>query len=324
MSTQIPQHADPQQNELAHWFVNFQRKIEPHTNKIILAIILGTLGIVAYQVFAKSAAAKTSEAWSKYAACSTADDFKDVADDHAGTPVEAWSRLEAARNYIQSGVMLSMTNRKASDKSLEDGKSQLEKLLKSPSTPDEVREQALSQMAVCLESLCDGDVKPAVEAYDQLLSKFPKSHYAPWAKHRLEELKKPETAEFYAWFRKATPAPPERPMPQDVKPGDLPNIKLTPDEGDPLPPGTSATPAVTPETKPADGAVPAAETPAAEAKPAEPAATPEAPATENPAEAPAASATEPAAETPAAPAAEAPAAEAPADPAEPAAEAPKP
>ncbi len=311
MSTQIPHPAETQQNELAQWLFNFQRKIEPHTNKIILAIILGTIGLVAYQVLAKSAAAKTSAAWSEYAACTSADDFKTVADDHAGSPVEAWSRLEAARNYIQSGVLLSMTNRKASDESLENGKAQLEKLLNSPTTSDEVREQALSQMAVCLEALCDGDVKPVVEAYQKLLDKFPETHYGPWAKHRLEELQKPETGEFYAWFRKAKPAPPERPKPQDVKPGELPNVKLD-GEADPLPPSTSGTTPVTPETKPAEGTTPATETKpaegskpaaeasAAEAKPAESPAAPEAddkpaePAAEKPAAPPATEASKPA------------------------------
>ena len=334
MSTPLPHHAQPQQNELAHWFTDFQRKIEPHTNKIVLAIILATIGIVAYQVIARSAAAKKSEAWSKYSACTTADDFKEVADDHAGSDVEAWSRLEAAREYIQSGVRLSMTNRKASDESLENGKAQLETLLNSKTTPEEVREQALSQMAVCLETLCDGDTKPATEAYNQLLKEFPNTHYEAWARNRLEELKKPATGEFYAWFRKAQPAPPERPKPQDVKPGEVPNVQLFPGEGDPLPPGTPGTAPATPETKPAEGAAPAVpttEAPAAEAKPAETPAAPEAPAAEKPAETPAA----PAAETPAAdaaPPAEAapaqpaePAAEAPAEkPAEPAAEAPKP
>jgi len=308
MSTPLPHHAHPEQNELAHWFTDFQRKIEPHTNKIVLAIILATIGIVGYQVIARSTAAKKSEAWSKYAACITADDYKEVADDHAGSDVEAWSRLEAAREYIQSGVRLSMTNRKASDESLENGKAQLEKLLNSKTTPEEVREQSLTQMAVCLESLCDGDVKPATEAFNQLLKEFPETHYAPWAKHRLEELKKPATGEFYAWFRKAQPAPPERPKPQDVKPGEVPNVQLFPGEGDPLPPGT--TPAA-PETKPADGTAPAPEAPAVDAKPVEAPATPSDPAAEKPAEAPAA----PAAEAPAAP---------PATPAEPAAEAPKP
>ena len=347
MSTPLPHHAEPEQNELAHWFVNFQRKIEPYTNKILLAMILGTIGAVAYQVMAKSAAAKVSSAWSEYAICKNADDYKKVADDFSGSAVEAWSRLQAAREYISSGVQLSMTNRKASDESLDNGKAQLELLLNSKTTPEEVREQALSQMAVCLEALCDGNVGPATQAYEQLLKEFPVTHYAPWAKNRIAELKKPATGEFYAWFRKAQPAPPERPKPQDVKPGEAPNVKLTPDEGDPQPPGTPGTPPVspaTPEAKPAAEApvAPATETPAAEAKPAETPAAPEAPAAEKPAETPAAPATPeaPAAEKPAEPtappaappaepaatppAAEAPAAEAPAKPAEPAAEAPKP
>ena len=172
-------------------------------------------------------------------------------------------------------------------------------------------------------------MKPVEEAYDELLKKFPNSHYAPWAKHRLEELKKPATGEFYAWFRKAKPAPPERPKPQDVKSSDLPNIKLTPEEGDPLPPSTSGTTPATPETKPVEGSTPTPEAPAAEGTPAKP----DAPASEaKPAEPAAEKPAEPATEKPAdPPAPEAPAAEAskPAEattekPAEPATEAPQP
>ena len=313
MSTQLPHHSQPEQTELAHWFTDLQRKIEPHTNKIVLAVILGTIGIVGYQVMNRSAAARTSEAWSKFATCTTAESFEDVADDNAGTEVEAWARLEAAREYIQTGVRLSLTNRKSSDENLNNGKGQLEKLLNDPKTSEDVREQALSQLAVCLEALSDGDEKPAIEAYEKLLSQFPDSHYAGWAKHRIEELKKPATSEFYAWFRKAQPAPPERPKPQDAKPGEVPNIQLTP------------------ETKPAEGTTPAADASKTEEKPAEaPAtseapATPEAPAAEKPAEAPAAETpAAPAAEAPAAPATETPAAPTAEKPAEPAAEAPKP
>ncbi len=311
MSTQLPHHSHPEQNELAHWFTDFQRKIEPHTNKIVLAVILATIGIVGYQVMNRSAAAKKSEAWSKYAACTSAADYQEVAEDYAGSEVESWARLEAARSFIQTGVRQSMTNRKASDESLESGKKQLEVLLDSTTISEDVREQALSQLGVCLESLSNGDVKPAIAAYEKLIGDFPESHYVPWAKNRIEELKKPATAEFYTWFRKAQPAPPERPKPQDAKSGEVPNIQLTP------------------ETKPAEGSTPAAEAPKAEEKPAETPATSEAPAAEKPAEAPAA---DKPAETPAAPATEAPA-DAPAapapeaaaeKPAEPAPEAPKP
>jgi len=307
MSTQLPHHSPPEQTELAHWFIDLQRKIEPHTNKIVLAVILATIGIVGYQVMNRSAAARKSAAWSQFATCTTAESFEDLADDNVGTEIEAWARLEAAREFIQTGVNLSMTNRKSSDENLNNGKAQLDKLLNAANTPEDVREQALSQLAVCLEALSDGDEKPAIEAYEKLLSQFPDSHYAGWAKHRIEELKKPATSEFYAWFRKAQPAPPERPKPQDAKPGEVPNIQLTP------------------ETKPAEESTPAAEAPKAEEKPAEtPAApaTPEAPAAEKPAEAPLA---ETPAETPAAPSTEKPAeAPAPEKPAEPAAEAPKP
>ena len=321
MSTQLPHHSQPEQTELAHWFTDLQRKIEPHTNKIVLGVILATIGIVGYQVINRSAAAKKSEAWSKYATCTSADAFKELADDNAGTEIEAWARLEAAREFIQTGVRLSMTNRKSSDDNLNSGKEQLEKLLNAPKTSDDVREQALSQLAVCLEALSDGNEKPAIEAYEKLLSQFPDSHYAGWAKHRVEELKKPATAEFYTWFRKAQPAPPERPKPQDAKPGEVPNIQLTP------------------ETKPAEGTAPAADAPKTEEKPAETPtapetpATPEAPATEKPAEAPAAEkpaetpaapATEKPAEAPAAPASDTPAAPTAEKPAEPAADAPKP
>ncbi len=314
MSTQIPHHAEPEQTELAHWFTDFQRKIAPHTNKIVLAVILATIGVVAYQVMARSEAAKVSDAWSRYFACQSADDFQNVAEDHVGSPVEGWARLQAARSFVAQGVQASMTNRKLSDENLENGKAQLEKLLNSATTPDEVRELALSQMAVCLETLCDGDVKPATDAYQKLLDKYPETAVAPWARHRLEELKKPATGEFYAWFRKSKPAPPERPQPRDVKPGELPNVELGPGTDDPLPPGTPGTPP----------AAPATEAPAAETKPAEsPAAeTPATPATEKPTE-PAATPAAPGAETPAAPATP-PAAEAPAKPADAPAETPKP
>lgn len=321
MSTQLPHHSHPEQNELAHWFTDLQRKIEPHTNKIVLAVILATIGVVGYQVINRSAAARKSEAWSKFAICTTAESFEDLADDNAGEEIEAWARLEAARRYVEAGVRLSMTNRKSSDENLNNGKEQLDKLLNAPTTSEDVREQALSQLAVCLEALSDGDEKPAIEAYEKLLSQFPDSHYAAWAKHRIEELKNPATSEFYAWFRKAQPAPPERPKPQDARPGEVPNIQLTP------------------ETKPEESAAPATDAAKTEDKPAEAAATPETPATpeapaaekpaeapaaEKPAEAPAAPATEKPAEAPAAPASETPAAPATEKPAEPAAEAPKP
>ena len=299
MSTQLPQPAAPPQNELAHWFTDFQRKVEPHTNKIVLAILLATVGLVAYLVLTRSAAAKTNAAWTKYYACNSAEDFKRVAEDNAGNPVEPWARLEAARSYINSGIVQAMVNRKASNESLENGREQLETLLKSDSISPDLRELALVQMATCLESLCDGDVKPVTEAYQKLLDKFPGSHYAPWAKNRLEVLQKPETAEFYGWFQKAQPAPPERMKPKDALHGEVPNLKSILD--DPAPPETGTDPKSPLKEDPAAPETPekpAAENPAKE----DPAKAPEAPAAEKHAEKAPEKPAEPAEETPAKPA----------------------
>lgn len=323
MSTSTPEPADT--NDLQRWLFEFRQSVDKNINKIIAGVVIATIAIVAYQVVTRSAAAQKAAQWSEYHACASAEDYTKVAEKFPGTTVEHWARLEAARRFIQIGVSQSQTNRVTSDENLNSGKTQLEKLLNSPGTPEEVREHALSQLAVCLESLCDGNTQTVIDAYEKLIKDFPVSQYVPWAKSRVEFLKKPSTAEFYAWFRKTKPSPADRPKPQDVKLDDVPNIKL---DGESLtPPVPGDAPAA--ETKP-EGEKPAEAAPAAETKPAE---TPapekteaektEAEKTEAAPEAAKPEATPPAES--AAPATEpAPPAEKPADkPQEPAAEAPK-
>ena len=319
MSTSTPEPADS--NDLQRWLFEFRQSVDKNINKIIAGVVIATIAIVAYQVVTRSAAAKKAAQWNEYHACASAEDYTKVAEKFPGTTVEHWARLEAARRFIQIGVSQSQTNRVTSDENLNSGKTQLEKLLNTPGTPEEVREHALSQLAVCLESLCDGNTQTVVDAYEKLIKDFPVSQYVPWAKSRIEFLKKPSTGEFYAWFRKTKPSPADRPKPQDVKLDEVPNIKL---DGESLtPPVPGETPAA--ETKP-EGEKPAEAAPAAETKATETPA-PEKTEGEKTDAAPEAAKPEaaPPAE-PAAPAAEpAPPAEKPADkPQEPAAEAPKP
>jgi hypothetical protein len=315
MSTSTPEPADS--NDLQRWLFEFRQSVDKNINKIIAGVVIATIAIVAYQVVTRSAAAKKAAQWNEYHACASAEDYTKVAEKFPGTTVEHWARLEAARRFIQIGVTQSQTNRVTSDENLNSGKTQLEKLLNTPGTPEEVREHALSQLAVCLESLCDGNTQTVIDAYEKLIKDFPVSQYVPWAKSRIEFLKKPSTGEFYAWFRKTKPSPADRPKPQDVNLDEVPNIKL---DGESLtPPVPGETPAA--ETKP-EGEKPAEAAPAAETKPAEPA-PPTEPAAPEKTEAEKTEAAPPA--EPAAPAAEpAPPAEKPADkPQEPAAEAPK-
>jgi hypothetical protein len=293
MSTSTPEPADS--NDLQRWLFEFRQTVDKNINKIIAGVVIATIAIVAYQVVTRSAAAKKAAEWSEYHACTSADDYTKVAEKFPGTTVEHWARLEAARRFIQTGVSQAQTNRVTSDENLNSGKTQLEKLLNTPGTPDEVREHALSQLAVCLESLCDGNTQSVIEAYEKLIKDFPVSQYVPWAKSRIEFLKKPSTAEFYTWFRKTKPSPADRPKPQDVKLDDVPNIKL---DGESLtPPVPGETPAPTAETPAPEKTEAAPEAAKPEATPpAEPAAPNSEPAP--PSEKPADKPQEPAAEAP--------------------------
>ncbi len=295
MSTPQPQTATTEPSELLRWWLRTRHWIDRHANKILLAIIVGTVVLVAAIVMSRSANAKNEAAWRAFSASEAADDFRKVAEDHAGTSAEYPARMMAARRYKSQGIQQAMSNRVASDENLENAKTQLSKLLESKNLPKDIREEALVNMAICLESLSDGNLKPAIEAYEQLLKEFPTTLNKQWAENKLKALAKPEKAAFYAWFRKTNPSPEDRPKPQDIPSSEAPNVKL---DDEPVPP-TGGSPA---RAMPPEGTVPAApETPAATS--------------EKPAEAPAVE--QPAATTPA----EKPAEE---KPAEPAADAPKP
>lgn len=288
MSTSTPEPADS--NDLQRWIFEFRQSVDRNINKIILAVVVLTIATVAYQVVTRNAASKKAAQWNDYHACKTGDDFKKVAEKYPGTVVANWARLEAARQYVADGTDQSVTNREASDENLNNAKTQLESLLSAPGTPPEVRELALAQLIVCLESLCDGNTQPVVDACERLIQDFPNSQNTPWAKKRLEALKSPVTGEFYTWFRKSKPSPAERPKPQDIKPSEAPNVKL---EGEGEVPASSAAPDSKPmsETAPAAESKPA-ETPAEPAKSRDPAAAtpgePAPPATDKPADPPAA------------------------------------
>ncbi|RLS54858.1 MAG: hypothetical protein DWH91_10825 [Planctomycetota bacterium] len=295
MSTPQPQTDTTEPSELLRWWLESRRWVDRHANKILLTVIVGTVVLVASVVMARSTRAKNEAAWRAFGVSKVADDYRKVAEDHPGTSAEHPARMVAAREYLSQGMQQVTANRKASDENLENAKTQLSKLLDDKSTPKDIREEALLKMAVCLESLSDGDLKSATEAYERLLKEFPTTLNKSWVEEKLKILAKPETAAFYRWFRTTNPSPEDRPKPQDIKPSEAPNIQLDgegiapPSSGDAARemPAEGAVPPVTPSEIPSEK--PATETPAAE-KPAEaattPEKTPEAPAvSEKPAEA---------------------------------------
>lgn len=223
------------ENDLGKVLNRWLQKIEPHANKILLAALVLTVVVVAAVYGMKSASVSQSAGFTELAKASTAAEFQNVADDFPDSLVGTWARLRSAEEFLEEGIRLSVTNRSGSNDSLESARAAFDKVLKTKDVPLEVREKALYGMAVCLESLSDGETTAAVEVYETLLREFPDTRYKYLAEGRIAALKTGRAQQFYAWFRQQNPKPEDRPKPRDF-PSDL--FGLNPPES-PQPPAGS-------------------------------------------------------------------------------------
>jgi hypothetical protein len=260
------------ENDLEKTLNRWLDKLEPYSNHILGGILLVTALVVGGILWKRSSQAAVDDGWTMLSDARSADDFVKVAEAYPESSAAPWAELRAAKLFYDQGVETSLTDRKTSNDDFKQAKDLFEKLLKAKVEP-EVREGALDGLARTLESTSDGNTAEAVKTYETLISEFPESIYRDFAKYRIEELKKPETQEFLAWFSKQNPKPADRPKPTDGATGsalgtpDLPNLDLNKDAKDAVDPFN--TPAKTTETpaatdKAATDGAPASTTPAKE------------------------------------------------------------
>ena len=205
------------QNELGRQITGWADRIEPHTNKILGVLLIATVVAIGVMLYRRTGTATASKAWTEYYECQTPADFETFLEDFPATPATPWARMEAARQRLFEGYRTSMTNRADSLKALKKAQNHFQTLLQEEAPP-EIRERGLAGLAMVNEALCDGDVKPVTDAYENLLKEYPETYYKAWAEHRLEILKKPGTGDFYKWYAKQDPKPSDRPAPRDGRP----------------------------------------------------------------------------------------------------------
>jgi hypothetical protein len=208
------------ENDLSKILSRWLQKVEPHSNKILLAALILTVVVIAVVYGMKSATVNQSAGFADLAKAQTAAEFQNVADDYPDSLVGTWARLRSAEEFLDEGIRLSVSNRSGSNDSLENSREAFDKVLKTPDVPTEIREKALYGMGVCLESLSDGDTASAIEVYETLLREFPDTRYKFLAESRIAALKTSGAQQFYAWFREQNPKPEDRPKPRDF-PSDL-------------------------------------------------------------------------------------------------------
>jgi len=205
------------ENDLGKLLDRSRDHIEPYSNKILISLLVATVLIVGGIVIYRTQASKSMVGAAELAEAKTPAEYDTVAEQFPETETGQWARLRAGQGHLREGIRLSLTNRSASNDSLEQAQKSLDLALRSENAPSEVREQALFSLAVCLESLSSQQTttKPAIEAYERFLSEFKESRFRKRAEERIAALKSPEAEQFYTWFHAQNPKPEDRPRPMD-------------------------------------------------------------------------------------------------------------
>ena len=232
MKPEPMQHANALPNStspIVKWF-------DQYGNAATAVACVAMIGGAIWFSYYRTSSGRSEAAWARYSQARSAEDFAGIAEDYASTDVGAWARLNEGERLLESGISLMFTNRAAGLLDLKKADEALRKVLSSKSALTITRERAQWGLAKSTETQSDADTSKAVEAYEVFLKEFSKTTYRVAAEERIETLKSGRAKEFYAWFHKQNPKPPDRPKPKDGLPAGHPSIddmsKDLPEDGE--------------------------------------------------------------------------------------------
>ncbi len=202
-------------NELADYLGRLLRDYNVHLKLggIILAAVL--IGGLVYRVLATSEARRAARAWEAFMVAREPEDYERIIRDFEGLPAAHWAMLELADLEYSRGLDRLTQNREEAETYLKKALERYRRALQVASEVDSIDPafgaRALLGQAHCYEAL--GDRSKAIEAYERLLKEYPDTWMARRAEERLEELKKPAAAEFYAALQRAAATAPRTQLP---------------------------------------------------------------------------------------------------------------
>jgi len=257
---------------------------EQHGLQLVIGVGVAFAVLIGGIAWWNTTSSADTDAWTRLSSATTVDEFGAIVDAHPGTLAAAWADLRIGELNLESGVEAMFRDRELGLKDMQASRTSFEKVLSASVTlPDNLRERAMLGLARVMETTCDGNTEPVVEAYEKLLTRFPNSIYKPSVEQKITDLKSGGASEFYAWFHKQTPKPAAFPRPQDGSAGTTPAfnpLDLPPAATDPgamKPPMTDGTATEPPATEAPKSEPPKTETPPADALKTETPATESAP-----------------------------------------------
>ena len=277
-------------NELRKLGTKLQPWLEQNYTALTAALCAIVLVLAVAIFWYRSSFSADSVGWARIAAANSAEEFANIADDFPRSAVGAMARLKEAQRHLASGVQLMFSDRAAGQSDLSLAHDSFQAVLNHPAADDEMRQPALYGLGETFEAQAKLD--DATRTFQELLDQYPDSFYRAMAEGRINALKSDRTKDFYAWFEKQNPKPPDLNAPKDGATGEgTPPFGGEGETAPPRPPGEDVIPeSGEAETSPAEGTPPTEPTEGAPAEtptetPAEPAPTepaPTEPATEQP------------------------------------------
>lgn len=220
MKPEPMQHAQAlpsRQSPLIKW-------LDQYGNAATIVACVAMIGGAIWYSYTRTSSSRSEAAWAQYSQARSAEDFGNIADVYSSTEVGTWARLGEGERLLDSGISLMFTDREGALGDLKKADDAFRKVLGNKSGPDVARERASWGLAKSTEAQSDSDTTKAIEGYTALLNQFPKSIYKAAAEERIESLKSPDAKEFYAWFHKQNPKPPELKKPKDGLPDGHPSL----------------------------------------------------------------------------------------------------
>ncbi len=205
-------------NDLEQATLKVETYYERHAATLQWAIIGVAFVIACWIYYTRTTAATEAAAWNELSQSRSAEEYAQVASDFSGSKAAAWAKLREANSYLETYLRDSFENREKANTDLKKAKGILEDLIKEGG-PKELKQQVLFAYARNLEMSSDGDVKPAIDAYENLIKEIPDTIFKREAEQRIQALKSPEAKEFYAFFAKQNPKPAPVPKPNDKATG---------------------------------------------------------------------------------------------------------
>ena len=207
---------------------------ERHATALLLGLaallVLAAVAIYAARSFGRG----DSPAWNDLGSAlrsgdRTAERLAGVAEDHPDSDAAIWAKLLEGDTYLRTGSGAIFDDREGAMRDLADARKAFDELLERRDLPEDVHVRALYGSARALELSSEGNLKPAIERYEQVSQKFPNTIFDRLAAQRVAELQSENASDFYAWFSKQKPKPRDlqpprdRPMPPEfTPPGETP------------------------------------------------------------------------------------------------------